>query len=73
MNWHMVTVAAFSFSSKLQIRSVHIHGRIGLRATRGRISSTTHSVGERPPDPASLESNHEYIEECVEKVLFEIR
>lgn len=73
MNWHMTAIAAFTYSRSSRLglrRSVHIHGQTGLRSSRrkshGRIS--THTVGERPPDPSTFESDADYMEECVQKL-----
>ncbi len=46
-----------NIASNICHRSVHIHGRTSFRPTRvqaGRLSPSTHSVGERPADPNSL-------------------
>ena len=51
-------------------RSVHIHGRVSLRASPRISPSSTHAVGERPPDPASLVSG-DYLSECVDEVSFQ--
>ena len=37
-------------------RSVHIHGRVSLRSAT-KLTPSTHTLGERPPDPESLSSS----------------
>ncbi len=64
-------VASFN-SCRLLRRYVHLRGTVSLRAypkqRRGQLSpSSTHSVGERPKNPAALTSK-KYLEENVEKV-----
>ena len=58
-------------------RHVHLHGNVSLRVgksknrrTHGKIvpsNSSTHSFGEKPPDPEMLTSS-EYLNENVDKV-----
>ena len=72
-----IQIAQFNFRSDIIRRHVHLHGNVSLqvgnpkkRRKHGKISpsnSSTHSFGEKPPDPEMLTSS-EYLEENVDKV-----